>query len=146
MGSSAYFFLVTFGFLSETPSPVDAECWAFEAEIYLAKCRATDLLAQHAMEEEGAASIYAGKGRSESGRGGMERDRAPARRKGPRSEAPALERGSAVRRRLNLPCVKAVAARLHPPSIMSFPGRRRGNTIKKGVQFTVMVVGKHTNA
>ena len=89
VGSSAYFFLVTFGFLSETPSPVDAECWAFEADIYLAKCRATDLLAQHAMEEEGAASIYAGKGRSESGRGGMERDRAPARRKGPRSEAPA---------------------------------------------------------
>ncbi len=30
----------------------------------------------------------------------------------------------------------------HPHIIMSFAGRRRGNKVKKGVQFTVMVVGK----
>lgn len=30
----------------------------------------------------------------------------------------------------------------HPHITMSFAGRRRGNKVKKGVQFTVMVVGK----
>ena len=61
VGSSAYFFLVTFGFLSEMPSSTSEDAWAEDEAKCRVKCSATALRAQAAMEEDGGESMYAGK-------------------------------------------------------------------------------------
>lgn len=157
VGSSAYFLLVTFGFLSGwAPSSVIS----VRVLIFFLKWEYTALLAQHAIEEEDVESICAetrerrrrrANGSNQLWAPKRNGTRPPCKRpiagrslKWPASCDPSCVRVPQRKRRSPSPRSSLQLA-LHSLSIMSFAGRRRGNKVKKGVQFTVMVVGKSTH-